>query len=162
MWSRDFLLLVNSSPKTGWSQSLGSIHKGRQETWDSLQTQLFTQAPVEKPLSGLRRLHAFSPTLLSIQRPMHRPPSNVHETQEPRTHWSQAPPLPRMDAPTGRLALMPPKWSMPIPIPKDNNIRRSSRSCCTVMHSQQRHVQSPQHICSWSSHAHQPIRRTLW
>lgn len=117
---------------------------------------------LKKLLSGLRRPHAFSAPLLPTRSrdPCAVPPSNVRETREPRTPRSQAPPLPRMDATTRRLALMPPKSSMPVPIPDDNDKRRSSRSCCTFMHNQQGHLRPARHDGSPSSHASQPTRST--
>lgn len=162
MWSRDVLLLALSSPKTRWGQSVESIHKSRQETKESFQSQHFTQTPVEKPVSSLRPLRAFPPPLISLCRLMHHPSIQLAWNPGTLIHWNQAPLLPRMDATTGSLALMLRKLSMPIPIPNGNDTWGSSRSCCTFMHSQQRHWQPPQHIfCSWSSHANQLIHRTL-
>lgn len=128
---------------------------------------LFKLNPSLKPLSknlypaSDLRMHSPQPYYLYTD-PCIVPPSNVRETQKHLTRWSPVPPLPRMDATTGRLALMPPS---PIfhAYPHSQWQRHMEKRNLLSLHAQSAKTgQPPQHIyCSWSSHANKPIRRTL-
>lgn len=170
MWSRDFMLLANSSPKTGWSQSVGSIHKaGRKfRILSKLNSSL---KPRSKNLCLVSDLHAFSlpyyidslhsyyihpphlihivptpitcglPILLSTQRPMYHPPSNMHETQESGRTEVRSSTSAKDGCQTRRLALMLPNGSrLPHSQPKQHK-EKHQNSHYTFMHSQQRHGQ---------------------